>query len=271
MNLAAASGRLAKKLGDRLSLVTRLAAWEIEARYRGSAFGIFWSLLNPLLMLAIYTWVFSAVFKARWSEGGTSTAEFSLIVFTGMIVHGLFAEVLVRAPTLISSNVNYVKKIVFPLDALPVIAHGSALFHFGISLLVLICFELTFLGAVPITVLWAPVVVLPFLVLVLGLAWFLASLGPFVRDITQALAAAMTALLFLSPILYPASALPENVQPYLFLNPLTFIIEELRDVVIWGWHPDLVGLSVYTAVAVLVAVAGHTWFQATRRGFADVL
>jgi len=255
------------------ALAIQMIRREIVGRYRGSALGVLWSLLTPLFMLGVYTFVFSVVFQARWAADRqpTGTIEFAIILFTGLIVFQLFAEVVNRAPTLILFNVNYVKKVVFPLDILPVIALGSALFHAAVSLIVLFGFMVVFMGGIPLTALLFPVVLAPFLLLILGLGWFLASLGVFVRDITQFLGTLVTALMFLSPIFFPSSALPPWIRPYLFLNPVTLPIEQARDVLIWGKMPDFVGLFVYTVIALVVAMLGYMWFQKTRKGFADVL
>jgi lipopolysaccharide transport system permease protein len=256
----------------------QLARREILGRYRGSTLGLLWSLLTPLFMLAIYTFVFGTIFKARWSgtEAGAagetqSTAEFAIILFAGLIVFQLFAEVINRAPTLILSHATYVKKIVFPLEILPIVALGSALFHALISLAVLLGFTLFVHGSIPATALLLPFVLAPFLVMILGLAWFLASLGVYVRDISQVLGTVVTALLFLSPIFFPASALPEHIRPFIFLNPLALPAEETRDVLLWGKAPDWHALGLYAIVAVGVATLGRLWFEKTRKGFADVL
>ena len=223
-------------------------------------------------MLAVYTFVFSVVFKARWgTDGDESKTQFALVLFVGMIVHGLFAEVLNRAPGLILSNVNYVKKVVFPLDVLPVIAMGAALFHASISLAVLLIAFALFNGYLHWTIIFVPVVLLPLVILTLGVAWIFASLGVFLRDVGQTVGIITTVMLFLAPIFYPVTALPEEVRPLIMANPLTFIIEEARGVVILGRMPEWTGLGIYTLAATAVAWAGFAWFQKTRKGFADVL
>lgn len=255
-------------------LTTLMVKREVVGRYRGSILGLFWSFLTPAVMLALYTFVFSGIFGARWvSEGNgqSETSGFAIIVFAGLILHGFFAEILTRSPTLIYSNVIYVKKVMFPLEILPVVAVGSALFHALVSVAVLLICQFAITRHLPVTLLWLPAVLAPFVVLTVGIGWFLASLGVYFRDTTQVLGPLAAALLFLSPILYPPSRLPEIVRPYLILNPLTFIIEQTRGVLIRGVMPDLVGLAVYSVIALLVAAAGLLWFQKTRRGFADVL
>ncbi|WP_020559761.1 ABC transporter permease [Thiofilum flexile] len=245
---------------------------EVIGRYRGSMLGLAWSFFTPVLMLAVYTFVFSVVFKARWGIGGEeSKTQFAVVLFVGMIVHGLFAEVLNRAPGLVLSNVNYVKKVVFPLEILPFITMGAALFHTLISIGVLLLAFILFNGFLYWTVIFLPLVLLPLIILTLGLAWFLASLGVYLRDVGQTIGIITMIMMFLSPVFYPISAIPESIQPIIMANPLTFIIEQARDVVIWGRLPNVWGLILYTLIASSVAWLGYIWFQKTRRGFADVL
>jgi lipopolysaccharide transport system permease protein len=253
-------------------LIWQLAAREVWGRYRGSVMGLFWSFLHPVLMLAVYTFVFSVVFRARWgiTEEETRT-QFAVVLFSGLIVHGLFSEVLNRAPGLILGHANFVKRIVFPLEILPAVVLGAAVFHTLVSIIVLAFAFLLFAGIPPWTMVLAPVVLAPLALLSLGCAWFLASLGVYLRDIGQAVGIITVALLFLSPIFYPITAMPEAYRPILSLNPLTFIIEQARAVLIWGNMPDWGGLAIYTGIAACIAALGYAWFQATRRGFADVL
>lgn len=253
-------------------LIWQMSRREVVGRYRGSIMGLAWSFFNPVLMLIVYTFVFSVIFKARWGTGGEeSKTDFALVLFVGMIVHGLFAECVNRAPALILSNVNYVKKVVFPLEVLAWVAMGSALFHALVSLVVLLCALLITNIYVPWTAVFFPVVAVPLVLATMGLAWFLAATGVFVRDIGQTTGITTTVLLFLSPVFYPVSAVPENVQTLLLLNPLTFIIEESRQVLIWGKLPNWAGLAIYTFASTMIAWLGFWWFQRTRKGFADVL
>lgn len=270
----APSGLTVPALLSRGRLALQLARREVAARYRGSALGLVWSLLTPLFMLAVYTFVFGTVFQARWpasAGGGHSTAEFAVILFTGMTVFQLFADVITRAPGLVLENANYVKKIVFPLAILPLVALGSTLFDTAVRLAVLLVFVAVVRGGIPATALLLPVVLAPYVLLILGLAWFLSALGVYVRDIAQVIAPLVTAMMFLSPIFFPATALPELLQPFLVLHPVALPVEQTRAVLIWGHAPDWSALAVYAVVAGVVATLGLVWFQKTRKGFADVL
>ena len=263
---------LARSLWQHRNLIMQMARREVVGRYRGSIMGLAWSFFNPILMLVVYTFVFSVVFKARWGTGGEeSQTGFAIALFVGMIVHGLFAEVLNRAPGLILSNINYVKKVIFPLEILPVVSLGAALFHTIISLGVLLAAILLINGSLAWTALFFPLIILPLLIATLGIAWFLASLGVFARDVVQTVGIFTTVMMFISPVFYPISALPEKFQIWLMLNPLTFVIEQSRAVMIFGKVPDWAGLGIYTAASLAVAWAGFWWFQKTRKGFADVI
>lgn len=254
------------------SLILQMTKREVVGRYKGSTMGLAWSFLNPLFMLIVYTFVFSVVFKARWSVGGDeSRTQFAVILFVGMIVHGFFAEVVNRAPQIILGNTNYVKKVVFPLETLPVIGLCAALFHTLISLIVLLCAFFLFNGFLHWTIIFLPLVFLPLVIFCLGLGWILASLGVFIRDVGQTTVIITTVMMFLSPVFFPITALPEKYRVWIMLNPLTFIIEQARAVLIWGHLPNWLGLVIYTAAAALVAWLGFVFFQKTRKGFADVL
>jgi len=252
------------------ALIYQMSKREVIGRYKGSAMGLLWSFFNPILMLLVYTFVFSVIFKARW-PGVTNNLEFAGILFAGLIIYSLFSECISRAPSLILSNVNYVKKVVFPLDILTWIAMGASLFHACISIVVLLSFMLLLNGTIHWTVIFFPFILFPLVCLTMGLSWLLASLGTYIRDIGQGIGIVVMAMMFLSPIFYPATAFPESYRILFYLNPLTFIIEQARAVLLWGELPDWGGLGIYLIVSLCVAWLGFAWFQKTRRGFADVL
>jgi lipopolysaccharide transport system permease protein len=255
------------------SLIWQMTKREVVGRYRGSVFGLAWSFFNPLLMLAVYSFVFSFVFKSRWSGdvADQGHAQFAMMLFVGMTVHGLFAECINRSPHLILNNPSYVKKIVFPLEILPVVALLSAFFHTAISLLVLLLAFAIFKHFVFATIAFLPIVLLPLMFISLGLGWFLAATGVFVRDIAQITGLLTTVLMFLSPVFYSASALPAKYRFWLELNPLTFFIEQSRGVLLEGQFPDFGMLGIYLIGGFAIACAGLKSFQFARRGFADVL
>jgi lipopolysaccharide transport system permease protein len=251
-------------------LIVRMASREVVSRYNGSVLGLAWSFFNPLLMLAIYTFVFSVVFKAGWSDGN-SKSEFASLLFAGMIVHGLFAECINRAPTLVLSNANYVKKVIFPLEILPWVAFLSAVFHAAISIVVLLLAHLMLHQQFHWTVVFLPVVLLPLALATLGFSWFVSALGVYIRDVAQVTNMFTTALLFLSGVFYPVSSLPDAYRHWIEFNPLTYFIEESRNVLLFGTIPDFQRWGSMLAGGLVIAWLGFAWFQRSRRGFADVV
>ena len=263
---------LGRGLWTHRQLIKQMAWREVVGRYKGSVMGLLWSFITPVLMLVVYTFVFSVVFKAKWGVGGEeSKTTFAVVLFVGLIVHGLLAEVLNRAPGLILSNVNYVKKVVFPLEILPVISLMAALFHSATSLIVLLYAMVAINGYLPWTIVFIPMVLLPFAVLILGFSWILASLGVFIRDIGQAMGIVTTVMLFMSTVFFPLSAMPEKYHPFILANPLTFIIEQARQVLMFGHQSNSLGLGIYMLIAIFIVWIGFGWFQTTRKGFANVL
>lgn len=255
------------------SLIWQMTKREVVGRYRGSVLGLAWSFFNPLLMLAVYSFVFSFVFKSRWGGGGVDQgrAQFAMMLFVGMTIHGLFAECVNRAPTLILNNPSYVKKIVFPLEILPLVALLSAFFHTLVSLVVLLLGFALFKHFIFATALYLPIVLLPLMLMALGFAWFLAATGVFVRDVGQITGLFTMVLMFLSPVFYPASALPEKYRFWLELNPLTLFIEQSRGILLDGQTPDFSSLGLALLGGAAMACVGFKYFQLMRKGFADVL
>lgn len=253
------------------NLIIDLIKREVVGRYRGSSMGLLWSFFNPILMLIIYTFVFSIVFKARWPGGSESKTEFALVLFSGLMVFNLFSECINRAPSLILNNANYVKKVIFPLEILPIVALGAAFFHFAISLIVWLVFFFIFFGLPKPEIFLLLAVLIPLMFLIMGLSWGLASLGVYLRDVSQVVGVLTTVLMFMSPIFYPISALPEQYRALMHLNPLTFSVEQARDVMIWGKGINWSDWSLQLLVSLSIFWLGFAWFQKTRKGFADVL
>lgn len=253
-------------------LIFEMTKREIKKRYQGSILGLAWSFITPLLMLTVYTFVFSIVLKSRWGvEANESRTDFAIILFAGLIVFNMFSEAINQAPYLIIQNVNYVKKVIFPLEILSWVSLGGIIFHAGVSIGILLIVQLLLKGYLPWTALLFPVVILPMVLISLGASWFISSLGVFIRDISQLISFLTTILLFTSAIFFPLSALPEIAQAILRLNPIVLLVEESRKVLIYGHMPDWFILAVLTVISVLIAYLGFGWFQKTRNGFADVL
>ncbi len=265
-------------LSRALSLATRLAAREVALRYRGSLGGLGWMVLAPLLLLGVYTFVFAVIFHARWpaaasgsgTTGGT-TGEYALVVFSGMLLHGFFAECLTRAPGLVLGNVNFVQKTVFPLEILAVAQLLAALVHVASTLAVLLLFQWFISGPPALTTVLLPLVVAPVALFALGFMWIFGALTVYFRDLAQLVGLLVTALFFLSPVLYPISAVPEFLRPLLYANPLTFAIETARGLLFAGVLPEPRAYLVYCLAAGASAAAGLWVFRALKDGFADAL
>ena len=261
-----------RTLQQQRTLLWRLTQREVAGRYRGSVLGWGWSLLNPLMMLGVYTFVFSTVFKARWPDlQQAGSLGFAINLFAGLIVFNLFAECVGKAPTLVLSQPSYVTKVVFPLEVLSAVAVGAAAFHACTSLVVLAGFQLIATGGIPATALWLPVVWLPLGFGCLALCGVLSALGVYLRDLPQLVSVGLSVLMFLSAVFYPISALPERWQPLLLTNPLVLVIEQTRRVLVRGEHPAAAYVLLGIPAAVLSCELGFRLFQKARRGFADVI
>ena len=254
------------------TILWRLTQREVTARYRGSLLGWGWSILNPLLMLGVYTFVFSTVFKARWPDLQEAGAVgFAINLFAGLIVYNLFSECIGKASTLVINQPNYVKKVIFPLELLSAVAVSAALFHASTSLIVLGIFILIGQGSIPLTVFWLPLVWMPLILGCLGLCWLLSAIGVFLRDLSQLVSVCLSVLMFLSAIFYPVSALPERWQPVLGLNPLVTIIEQSRNILVSGKHPSPVYICLGLTISIVICEICYRVFQKLRNGFADVM
>ena len=256
-------------------LILQLIKREVLERYRGSSLGLLWSFAYPVFMLLVYMFVFGIVFKLKWGvapgSGQENPVPFGIIMFSGLVLHAFLGECLVRSCTLITNNQQYVKKVVFPLPILSLVSIGAAVFHLLAGLVILLVFMLLF-GVIPSwTIVYAPFVILPFVMLILGISWLLSALCVFIRDIKQIIGVLVTVLLFLAPIFYPLSQVPEAYQHWMYLNPLTIIIEEFRAVVLFAQQPDWLLLGMYYLVASIVLVLGFSFFKRTKGAFADVV
>ncbi|UUP18238.1 ABC transporter permease [Nitratireductor thuwali] len=257
------------------NLVWRLTQREIEARFRGSFLGLFWAVIVPLFMLGVFSLVFGTIFQSRWArpEGAAMASEYSfpIILFSGLIVFGILADPLNRAPGLVMENVAYVKKVVFPLEILPLVALISALVTAAISFAVFLVVFAVIYGLPPVTIVLLPLTLLPLMLFVLGAVYFLSSLGVFLRDLRHIMPPLTTAMLFLSSVFYSPENLPEDYRWLLYLNPVTPAVTYARDVIFWGRLPDLLEWSATLMFSLLVLIAGVYWFMRTEKAFADVV
>ena len=259
-----------KSLLSNRNMIYLFAKRDIVLRYRGSMLGILWSILSPLFMLMLYSFLYGIILKVKWGNG-ESQMQFALIIFSGLFIYNFFSDCVSRSATIIVSNTNYVKKIVFPLEIFPYIVMASALFQLSVGFVVWLVFYLLLNGLPHITVLYFPVLLMPLMLFVLGLAWFFSAIGVYIRDVAQAITIVLSALMLITPIFFPLSAVPEAFQSLFYLNPLTYILEQMRAILIFGLSPNWINLSFLTVGYAVFAWLGFAWFQKTRKGFADVL
>jgi len=264
---------IARRLWRYRELIVQLTTREITQRYRGAYLGFLWPFLTPLCMLLIYTFVFSIVFRASWGQRNESQdlIQFAFTIFAGLIPFTIFSEVMSGAPRLILAVPNYVKKVVFPLEIFPVIILGAALFHSFLSIGILLLGVLIWQQSLSPMLVLLPLAYLPLMLWVLGLGWFLASLGVYVRDIQQSMTLLVQILFFMSPIFYPVSAVPEPFRFILYLNPLTTILDGFRRILLWQQPLSWPLWAMWSAIGLAVAVLGFVWFIKTKDGFADVI
>ena len=250
------------------ALLWELVKREFSGRYRGSFGGLAWSFAQPLFLLAVYTVAFGVILQARWGFPG-GTADYALMLFAGLIVFNAFSECFTRAPTLVTANPNFVKKVVFPLEILPWVLVLTALAHALIGVAAWIAGYVALHGAPHPAAVLFPLVLLCFAPLLLGIGWLLAAFGVLVRDLAQVTALLAHALLFLTPVFYSIDAVPAGVRGILLANPLTFVVEQLRRVLFFGDAPAWGGLAFYFVAALAFAWACLAIFRRLRPGFAD--
>lgn len=262
---------LVRSIASHRDLVVRLAQREFKQRYRGSFLGVFWAVLTPLVTAAMFTFVFSTVFAARWGKASTGPFDFAIIFMLGMAVHSIFAEIISRAPTMMLNNASFVTKVVFPLEVLPIVSLVGALTNAAIAMGIVVVLQLVLNGKIEPTLVFLPVVLAPYLVFLLALSLIFAAIGVYLRDLGQLVGMLVTASLFLSPVFYPVEAVPVAFRGWMWLNPLTFIIEQSRAVALAGQWPDFDGLAIYMTSALVLLALAYWMFQRLRIGFADVL
>lgn len=252
-------------------LIKQLVKREIYGKFQGTYLGFIWVALEPLLMLVVYTFVFRVIFNRQWSSENESTLEFSTILFSGLLIFNFFRETVNSAPRLILKNANYVKKVVFPLEVLPLVSVLTGLYHLCVSVIILMVINIAVYDHINVAFLYGPIILLPYIITVFGISLFLASTGVFLRDIAQIIGMVVMTTLFLSAIFYPIESVPEKYQIWFYFNPVAFTVDQFRRAIVWGHAPEWSWLALYYPVSIVVSWFGLLWFQKTRKGFADVL
>ncbi|WP_420405139.1 ABC transporter permease [Nisaea sp.] len=272
VSFAGALFALAASLRGNGFILKSMVRNELASRYRNTVLGFLWPLINPLVMILVYSFVFGLIFEVRFgATPAQSEVPYGIVLFSGLMLHVLLAETLLRAQSIVLDNPNYVKRVVFPLEILPVAALLSNLVHAVMALAVLVVVILVYGVSLHWTGLLLPLAWLPLVVMLAGLGLLVASLGVFIRDIGQVLGFMMTILMFGSSILFPPEMLPEPLRPWLLLNPLTIPVDASRDLLLWGHFPNWERLGIYSAVAVAALWVGSWWFLRTKRGFSEVM
>jgi len=251
-------------------LTFSFAKRELLGRYKGSALGIAWAVLTPVVMIAIFTFIFAGIFGARFGAND-SHWDYALYLFCGLLPWSMFQESVQQSANTILAHSNLVKRVVFPLEALPAAQVFAALGNQLFATVALLIATIFIRQRLEVTGLWLPVLLVPQLLFALGAAWLIASLGVFLRDITQGIMLLLMAWMYLTPIIYPESMVPERFRTFINLNPFTSLIRGYRRIFLDGAAPDWPGLAYFTGFALVIFIFGYWWFARTRKGFADVV
>ncbi len=258
------------ELPRRSDLVLSFAKRELMSRYKGSVLGILWAVVTPVVTIAIFTFIFAGLFGARFGPAG-SHWDYALYVFCGLLPWTMFQESVQQSATTIVAHANLVKRVVFPLETLPAAQTLSALGTELFGIIALLIAAALIQRQLHPTILWLPVLLVPQLLAAFGAAWLVASLGVFLRDIAQGIALLLMAWMFLTPIIYPESIVPERYRPFIEANPFTALVRSYRRIFLEGAAPDWSGLAYFTVFALLLFVFGYWWFARSRKNFADVI
>lgn len=258
------------QLPRRADLIYSLAKRDLLSRYKGSVLGVLWAVLTPVVMISIFTFIFAGIFGARFGPDH-STWEYALYLFCGLVPWTMFQDTLQQSANTIVSHANLVKRVVFPLETLPVALTFSALGNQVFATIALLAAGLIVRHRLPLTSLYFPIVLIPQLLMTLGAAWLIASLGVFLRDIVQGITLLLMAWMYMTPIIYPESMVPERFRAFIEANPFTSLVRNYRRIFLDGLAPDWAGLGYFTLVAFIVFVLGYWWFARTRKNFADVI
>lgn len=260
-----------KTIIENFLLIKILASRDISSRYKGSIMGILWSLLNPLFMLLVYTFIFGIIFNAKWDIENSSNTDFSIILFSGLIIFYIFSDSISRSSTLIIDNTNYVKKVLFPLELLPFIILGSTLFQFLLNFIILMIAYIIFVGMPHIEIILFPIILLPYCIFLVALMWVTSAIGVYFRDISQIVNILIMSSMFLTPIFYKISMIPESFRSYIFINPITTPVEMFRNLFLYGQLPNLKSYFIFITLSVTFATISYQFFCKLKKGFADVV
>ena len=267
-----------RRLAANAGLMRQFTVRTVEMRHKGSYLGVVWMVLLPVLMMGLYTFVFGVIFDGRYKVAGAdgkiteyAGASYALGVFLSLTIFNLFSECLAVAPSVIVGNANYVKKVVFPLEVLPLANVGSAVWHFCVTM-VLVVIAMVVLRVTPTAeALWFPAIIFPLFLFSIGVSWFFAALGVFLRDVAHVMGFVSLALMYASAVFYSASMIPPTYMKFLRWNPLLHILENSRRALIWHLPPDLPSMFWVGIASVAVFLFGFAFFKKMEPAFADVI
>tara|TARA_B110000858_G_scaffold107267_1_gene122684 strand:- start:11616 stop:12422 length:807 start_codon:yes stop_codon:yes gene_type:complete len=261
-----------KYLKQHFELFLMLLKQDIQKKYKGNFIGNYWIIITPLFMLSIYTFVFGYVFAVRWPGFLSSNIfQFSLVLYCGLAFYNSFNEAISRAPNNIIENVNYVKKAVFPLEILTPILVSSSATNLIINIILIAIIKSVLISPITFNFLFILLILFSFLIMLLGLSWIFSAIGVYIRDLNHLVINSVTGLLFLSPIFYPMSSLPEWLRPFILFNPISIPVEEARKIIIYNEIPDFYILSIYSLSSLFMFATGYYFFSKTKKGFSDVI
>lgn len=252
-------------------LFLQLLKRDVQTTLRGSILGMGWIVVTPLVLVGIYTFVFGFVLQTSWFTETNSPLHVPLIYFTGLTVFSLFMEVISRSPEFVRANRTYVTKIVFPVEILSWVLVGTASVKYAASLALLVIFLLFVTGGLPPAILMLPLVLAPFVTMLLGISWYLSAIGTYLRDLNQLVQAIGPVLMFISPIFYSIDQVPETARIIFWANPLTFILETMRGLLFFDTPVNWSAYAIYWMVAIAVFLSGFAFFKRAGRQFADVI
>lgn len=252
-------------------LLGQLTKKDIELKYKDSVLGMLWSVIVPILMIVIYTFVFSVVFRPQWISDTGSKFEFSLIMYCGLVAFNMLSDVMARSSGLIAANANYVKKVIFPLELLSVVITLTALFNSFISLIVLVIAKFILTHTVSVTLPLVVVVYIPLVIFTVGVSLMLSAMSVYLKDIASVISVVITVLMYVSPVFFSLESVPESYRIICEINPMTYMIENFRNVVLYGTMPNWLYLVISFVIAIVMAWLGGTIFRRAKEGFADVL
>ena len=258
---------------DNRFLLGQLVRRNFEARFKGSYLGLVWSFVQPLMMLAVYTFVFTFVLKAKFGVPieDTRMGAFAIIMFCGMSVFNIFSDTVNSCATIINSNSNLVKKVVFPLELLP-LSQAVVCFIFGLIWFFLLLFGVIFiLHSLSLRALLLPVMLVPLFLFSCGCGFIVSAFGVYIRDLPYMIGVILQILFFMTPIFYSVKSVPEKFQIFLYLNPLCEMVEQTRIVFLYGAPPNWLYVGILWAGSLLVLHFGFLLFRKLKKGFADVL